>query len=87
METQIVLLDIINPYILLGIGIVLIAFEAMFVSFILIWFGLGFILTAFISMGYDYSDGAWQLGTVSIISLAFILLFKKKTFKKASGFK
>ena len=82
MGIQTMLLDIINPYIFLGIGVVLIALEAVVISFILIWFGLGFILTAFISMGHDYSDGAWQLGTVAIISLIFIFMLRKKVLEK-----
>ncbi len=82
MQTQIVLLEVINPYILLGIGVVLIGLEAIVSSFILIWFGLGFIITAFISMGYDFKDGVWQLGIVSIISLLFIVLLRKKALEK-----
>ena len=80
METM--LLDVINPYILLGIGIVLIALEAIIVSFVLIWFGLGFLITALISFIFDYSDGMWQLGTVAIISLFFIVLLRKKVLEK-----
>lgn len=82
MEPQTMFLEIINPYILLGIGVVLIGLEAIVASFILIWFGLGFILTAFISMFYDFSDGLWQLGIVAIISLLFILLLRKKVLEK-----
>lgn len=82
MEPQTMFLEIINPYILLGIGVVLIGLEAIVTSFILIWFGLGFILTAFISMFYDFSDGLWQLGIVAIISLLFILLLRKKVLEK-----
>lgn len=82
MEIQTMLLDVINPYILLGIGVVLIGFEAIITSFILIWFGLGFIITALISVLYDFSDGMWQLGIVAIISLVFIILLRKKALEK-----
>lgn len=83
METQtIMLLDVINPYILLGIGVVLIGLEAVIASFILIWFGLGFLITAFISLAYDFNDGIWQLASVSIISLLFILVLRKKVLEK-----
>lgn len=75
-------LEVINPYLLLGIGIVLIAFEAFIVSFVLIWFGLGFLITALISFVFDYTDGMWQLGTVAIISLLLIFLLRKKVLKK-----
>ena len=76
------LLDIIDPYLLLGIGVVLIGLEAIVTSFILIWFGLGFLIVSLISMGYDFSDGIWQLGVVAIISLAFIVLLRKKALEK-----
>lgn len=76
------LLDVINPYILLGIGVVLIGLEAVIASFILIWFGLGFVITAFLSMYIDFSDGVWQLGVVAIISLLFIVLLRKKLLEK-----
>ncbi len=76
------LLDVINPYVLLGIGLIFIAFEAIITSFILIWFGFGFVLTSFISFAYDYTDGLWQLGTVAFISLLFVLLLRKKALEK-----
>lgn len=76
------LLDLINPYILLGIGVVLIGLEALISSFILIWFGLGFVITALISMVFPFSDGVWQLATASIISLIFIVLLRKKALEK-----
>ena len=82
MEIQIMLLDVINPYILLGIGVALIAFEAIITSFILIWFGLGFIITALISMTYNFSDGMWQLSVVAVISLVFIIMLRKKALEK-----
>lgn len=82
MQTQIMLLELINPYILLGIGVVLIGLEAIVTSFILVWFGLGFIITAFISMNYNFSDGIWQLGIVAFISLLFIVLLRKKALEK-----
>ncbi|RXJ70114.1 nodulation efficiency protein D [Halarcobacter ebronensis] len=82
METQIMLLDVINPYVLFGMGIVLIALEAFIVSFILIWFGIGFLIAAIISYFYDYGDGIWQLGTVAIISLLLITILRKRAIEK-----
>jgi len=83
MEVQTtMLLEVINPYILLGIGIVLIGLEAVIASFILIWFGLGFVLTAIFSMFYEFSDGVWQLAVVSMLSLLFIILLRKRFLKK-----
>ena len=76
------MLNVIDPYILLGIGVVLIAFESIITSFILIWFGIGFVLTAFISYAYTFEDGIWQIALASFISLSLLFLLRKKTFKK-----
>ena len=46
-----------------------IALETFIGSFVVIWFGLGFIITAGISYFYEFSDGIWEIATVSIISL------------------
>ena len=80
MPTQIIL-DVLDPYILLAIGVALIAFEAVIASFVLIWFGLGFILTALISYVYIFSDGLWQIAIASIFSLILLLLFRKKALE------
>ncbi len=80
MLTQIIL-DVLDPYILLAIGVALIAFEAVIASFVLIWFGLGFILTALISYIYIFSDGLWQIAIASIFSLILLLLFRKKALE------
>jgi len=76
------MLNVIDPYILLGIGVILIAFESIITSFILIWFGIGFVLTAFISYVYTFEDGIWQIALASFISLVLLFLLRKKTFKK-----
>lgn len=80
MQTQI-MLSVIDPYILLAIGILFIAFEAMIGSFVIIWFGIGFGITAFISNFYTFSDGIWQIATVSFISILLLLVFRKKVLE------
>ncbi|MFA6740330.1 MAG: nodulation efficiency protein D [Arcobacteraceae bacterium] len=80
MPTQIIL-SVIDPYILLAIGVALIAFEAVIVSFVLVWFGVGFVITAFISYIYVFDDGIWQIATASIISLILLLLLRKKVLE------
>ena len=77
-----IMLEVFNPYILLGIGVILIAFEAIITSFILIWFGIGFIITALISYFYPFSDGVWQLAIASFISVLLLVLLRKKAFEK-----
>ncbi len=76
------LLDVINPYILIGIAVVLIGLEAVITSFILIWFGLGFLIVGLISFSYGYSDGLWQLGSVALISLFLLILLRKRALEK-----
>ena len=80
MQTQIIL-SVIDPYILLAIGVALITFEAVIVSFVLVWFGVGFVLTAFISYIYVFDDGIWQIATASLISLILLLLLRKKVLE------
>jgi membrane protein implicated in regulation of membrane protease activity len=78
------MLSLIEPYILLAIGIALRAIEALLVSFVVIWFGIGFIIVAVISYFYGFSDGMWQLAFVSLISLILLFLFRKKFLDKFS---
>ena len=80
MQTQIIL-SMIDPYILLAIGIALIAFEAIITSFILIWFGTGFIITALISYVYIFPNGVWQIAIASIISLVLLIFLRKKVLE------
>ena len=76
------ILDVIDPFILLAIGIALIAFEALIASFILIWFGVGFVVIAIVSSMYMFSDGIWQIAAASIISLLLLFLLRKKVLEK-----
>ena len=76
-----IILSVIDPYILLAIGIALIAFEAIIASFILIWFGVGFVITAAISYIYVFSDGIWQIAIASIISLLLLMLLRKRVLE------
>ena len=80
MPTQIIL-SVIDPYILLAIGVALIALEAVIASFVLIWFGIGFVLTALLSYFLAFNDGIWQIATASIISLILLLMLRKKTLE------
>lgn len=80
MPTQIIL-SVIDPYILLAIGVVLIALEAVIVSFVIVWFGIGFVLTALLSYFLAFNDGIWQIATASIISLILLLMLRKKALE------
>lgn len=80
MPTQIIL-SVIDPYILLAIGVALIALEAVIASFVLVWFGIGFVLTALLSYFLAFNDGIWQIATASIISLILLLMLRKKALE------
>ena len=80
------MLNVIDPYILLAIGVALVALEALIASFIVIWFGIGFLIVAIISFFFIFSAGVWQLATISLISIFLILFLRKKvvdTFSKS----
>mgnify|MGYP000199723941 CR=1 FL=1 len=81
MEAQ-TLIDVIDIYVLLGIGITLIAFEVFITSFVLFWFGLGFLICAPISHYYQFSDGIWQILVSCAIALLLLVLFRKKAIEK-----
>lgn len=81
MENQIIL-SVLSPYILLAIGVFLIAFEAIVTSFFLIWFGIGFLITALISVYYPFSDGVWQVAVSCIIALVLLFLLREKATNK-----
>ena len=53
MET-LTMLSVIDPYTLLAIGVTLVALEAFIASFIIIWFGVGFLVVAIISFFFRY---------------------------------
>jgi len=69
-------------YTLIAIGIVLGALEVFIYSFVLIWFALGFILVGIISLFYDFTNLYWQLATVALFSLLFLIFFRKSLLEK-----
>ncbi|QKF59310.1 NfeD family protein [Aliarcobacter lanthieri] len=65
-------------YILFAMAIILITLEIFLYSFVVIWFALGFVIVGFISLFYHFESAIWQLAIVSIISLIFLFLYRKK---------
>jgi len=70
------------PWVLLGIGIFLIALEIVLTSFIVIWFGLGFIVTAFLAYFVNFTEGLWQLSYVASIAIVMMISFRTKMMIK-----
>ena len=81
------MLSAISPVILIGIGIFLMALEVATFTFVLFWFGVAFVLVGVMSYFVTFSDGAWQIASVGIISLVLLFFFRSKfltIFLKAS---
>jgi len=75
---EITIIEAISPIILMAIGLVLIAFETFVMSFVLIWFGVGFFSVGVLSHHFTFNDGIWQLATVSIVSVLLLFLLRMK---------
>ncbi|WP_198304513.1 NfeD family protein [Arcobacter vandammei] len=71
-------------YTLFALGVVLIALEVFVASFVVIWFGLGFLLVSFVELVFPINDIVWQICFVAILSLIFLFLFRKKLLVKFS---
>ncbi len=69
---------IVNPEILLGIGVALIALEIFMFSFYLMWLGLGFLIVGVISYFYPFESGFVQLALSSVLGVVMLFLFKEK---------
>lgn len=81
MQTLITL-NVLSVFNLLAIGVLLIAFEVFSTTFVALWFGIGFVLTAVISIFYEFNDGIWQIVCACIISLILLFLLRKKIISK-----
>ncbi len=79
---SLIMFEVIDSYVLLGIGVVLIGLEAIITSFVLVWFGFGFLITALITVLYNFPNGTWQLAIVGVVSLFFIVILRKKVLRK-----
>ena len=76
------MLSVIDPYILLAIGVTFVALEAFTASLIIIWFGGGFVVVSIISFFFIFSGAIWQLAVISLLSLIFLFLFRRKSLDK-----
>ncbi len=72
------LLPPIEPVYLLSAGVALTAIEIVTASFVLFWFGIGFVLIAGISLLYDFEDGMVQLAWAFSIGVVLMYLLRAK---------
>ncbi len=71
----------ISPLILIAIGIVLIALEILTFTFILLWFGIAFVIVGLLSYLIPFSDGIYQVGMLSIISILLLFTLRTKSLE------
>ena len=62
----------ISPFIMLGVGALLMAAELIAFSFYLLFFGLGFIVVGALNFGLNF---AWQYQILAALSISLISLF------------
>ena len=75
---EITIIEAISPIILMAIGLVLIVFEAFVMSFVLIWFGVGFFMVGILSHHFTFNYAIWQLAAVSMVSMLLLFLLRTK---------
>lgn len=75
---EILTIQAIDAFVLISIGVILIALESFLLSFVIAWFGIGFILVGLLSFYYTFENGYNQLAVVSIISLVLLFILKKR---------
>ena len=76
------ILNPLDPFLLIGLGFLLIASEMLVTAFVMLWFGLGIIIVGIISYFYSYTDGIWQLASASIIALLLLIVLRNKFVRK-----
>lgn len=68
----------IEPQYLLALGIALIAAEIVTASFVLFWFGIGFVLVSLFSVLYSFEDGSVQLAWAFGIGAVLMFLLRSR---------
>lgn len=71
----------IDPYYLVGVGILFIAIEAFLVSFVTFWFGLSMLVVGGLSIMGIITTGEIQVGVISVLTVLTVILFRKKMLK------
>jgi hypothetical protein len=73
-----VILPPIETTYLLAAGIALVAIEIVTASFVLFWFGVGFLAVAGMSYFYDFQDGMVQLAWAFSIGVVLMYLLRSR---------
>jgi len=70
-----------SPTILVTIGIILIALESLTFSFVVLWFGVAFIIVGGISYLDPSLDLRWQLSLMALISMTLLSVLRTRAMK------
>ncbi|KIM10774.1 MAG: hypothetical protein KU37_08565 [Sulfuricurvum sp. PC08-66] len=68
----------IDAYVLLAIGVGLMAVEIFLFSFYFFWMGLGFLLIGLVSMAVAFESGVVQIALAMTIGVVFVVLLRAK---------
>ncbi|MFT5660031.1 MAG: hypothetical protein ACI9TV_000665 [Sulfurimonas sp.] len=74
-------LSLISPAYLSAIGIILITLEMLTFSFVLFWFGIGFLLVAGLSLFNVFPDALWQLGSIGLIAMLMLFFLRSRALE------
>lgn len=80
--------ELFSPTVLIAIGIVLVALEALLLSFFIFWFGIATVIVGISSYFITYSNGLWQLASIAILALVLLTMLRTKAIgllMKAQG--
>ncbi len=74
--------ELLDPIVLISIGIALVAFEALFFSFFVFWFGVASIIVGVMSYAINFSDGLWQICSIAIIAMVLLVVLRAKALDR-----
>ncbi len=65
-----------SPLALITIGLVLVALESLFFSFVFLWIGVACFIVSSITFMYVDIDLKWQISLIAIFSLSLLFLLE-----------
>ena len=78
------MIETISAAYLIALGILLIGLEAITFSFILFFFGVGFVIVGGVSYLYTFENALVQVAVAFVIALILAFLFRSQLLKKLS---
>lgn len=78
------MIETISGAYLIALGILLIGLEAITFSFILFFFGVGFVVVGGVSYLYTFENGLVQVAVAFVIALILAFLFRSQLLQKLS---